>query len=113
MEETVAEMEAPKPEVETEFKKPVLIGRIGKLPKKAKTEADKAAPEIPKAETSPKASETSPKSNLPPAVLLKEISTPIPYKEPKWSGICPDGEIIVLFVKFQLNQIQFCLNFRL
>lgn len=24
-------------------------------------------------------------------MLLKELSTPIPYKEPKWSGLCPDG----------------------
>ncbi|KAI8433230.1 hypothetical protein MSG28_015308 [Choristoneura fumiferana] len=98
MEETTAELEAPQPKVETEFKKPVLIGRIGKLPKRAKSEVDKAPPEIQKAETSPKASEPSPKSNLPPAVLLKEISTPIPYKEPKWSGLCPDGSDYALEV---------------
>ncbi|KPI96388.1 Kanadaptin [Papilio xuthus] len=74
----------------TEFKKPVLIGRIGKLPKKAKLEADK--PKEPKTEEiNIQTSEPIAKSSLPPAVLMKELSTPIPYKEPKWSGICPDG----------------------
>ncbi|XP_026322681.1 kanadaptin [Hyposmocoma kahamanoa] len=74
-----------------EFKKPVLIGRIGKLPKKAKTDQEKAAEE--KIDVTPPepTSESNAKSSLPPAVLLKELSTPIPYKEPKWSGLCPDG----------------------
>ncbi|KAL0809234.1 hypothetical protein ABMA28_011453 [Loxostege sticticalis] len=85
-------------EQQSEFKKPVLIGRIGKLPKKAKTDAEKV---VERKET-PKSSEQSVqsdviktqsdnKSSLPPAVLLKELSTPIPYKEPKWSGLAPDG----------------------
>ncbi|CAK1546419.1 unnamed protein product [Leptosia nina] len=74
-----------------EFKKPVLIGRIGKLPKKAKPEADKPSEDeqsnpVDKHEEGEKV-----KSSLPPAVLLKELSVPIPYKEPKWSGVCPDG----------------------
>ncbi|CAF4888128.1 unnamed protein product [Pieris macdunnoughi] len=75
-----------------EFKKPVLIGRIGKVPKKIKSDAEKLSQQvdISNEENSSKASESI-KSPLPPAVLLKELSTPIPYKEPKWSGICPDG----------------------
>ncbi|XP_045538452.1 kanadaptin [Papilio machaon] len=74
----------------TEFKKPVLVGRIGKLPKKAKLEADK--PKEPKTEEiNTQSSEPIAKSSLPPAILIKELATPIPYKEPKWSGICPDG----------------------
>ncbi|XP_063632766.1 kanadaptin [Cydia splendana] len=82
---------------ESEFKKPVLVGRVGKLPKKAKTEPEKVPPSEPKPET-PSKPESSAKSNLPPAVLLKEISTPIPYKEPKWSGLCPDGSDYALEV---------------
>ncbi|XP_045529444.1 kanadaptin [Pieris brassicae] len=75
-----------------EFKKPVLIGRISKVPKKVKSDAEKLPQPVDNSneENSLKASE-SVKSPLPPAVLLKELSTPIPYKEPKWSGICPDG----------------------
>lgn len=75
-----------------EFKKPVLIGRIGKLPKKAKIYSQKAEEE--KIDDTPKesTSETNSKTSLPPAVLLKELSSPIPYKEPKWSGQCPDGK---------------------
>ncbi|XP_013199181.1 kanadaptin [Amyelois transitella] len=78
-------------ETKIEFKKPVLIGRIGKLPKKAKSDIEK--PTEPKADekTNESSGDSSSKSNLPPAVLLKELSTPIPYKEPKWSGLCPDG----------------------
>ncbi|XP_048488105.1 kanadaptin isoform X1 [Plutella xylostella] len=82
---------APKPE----FKKPVLFGRVGKLPQKVKNEAEKAKG----VDTKPKEDDkmdkpkerVSAKSSLPPALLLKEMSTPIPYKEPKWSGLCPDG----------------------
>ncbi|XP_013143059.1 PREDICTED: kanadaptin [Papilio polytes] len=73
-----------------EFKKPVLVGRIGKLPKKVKQEVDNL--KEPKTEgPNTQTSEPIAKSSLPPAVLIKELATPIPYKEPKWSGICPDG----------------------
>lgn len=77
-----------------EFKKPVLIGRIGKLPKKVNVDPEKAGEE--KIDIKPKesTSESNSKSSLPPAVLLKELSTPIPYKEPKWSGVCPDGKLL-------------------
>lgn len=81
-----------------EFKKPVLVGRVGKLPKKAKSVTEKSPEES--NEEKPKEiqihiqtpKDSGSKSSLPPAVLLKELSTPIPYKEPKWSGICPDGK---------------------
>lgn len=78
-----------------EFKKPVLIGRIGKLPKKAKVDQEKAGEE--KIDVTPTESTSEPNSmsSLPPAVLLKELSTSIPYKEPKWSGLCPDGKLLV------------------
>ncbi|CAH2056226.1 unnamed protein product, partial [Iphiclides podalirius] len=79
-----------------EFKKPVLIGRIGKLPKKTKLETEKPCDD--KTEVNKNLSEPNPKSSLPPAVLLKEHYTPIPYKEPKWSGICPDGSEYALEV---------------
>ena len=82
----------PPTEDKIEFKKPVLFGRIGKLPKKVKTEAEKASEEKQVESPVEKSSESTSKSSLPPAVLLKELSTPIPYKEPKWSGICPDGK---------------------
>ncbi|CAH2101963.1 unnamed protein product [Euphydryas editha] len=74
-----------------EFKKPVLIGRIGQLPKKAKNEQEKPTESTSQEKSSENTSELNTKQSLPPAVLLKELSTPIPYKEPKWSGLCPDG----------------------
>lgn len=74
-----------------EFKKPVLIGRIGQLPKKAKNEQEKPTESKSQEKSKENTSELNPKQSLPPAVLLKELSTPIPYKEPKWSGLCPDG----------------------
>lgn len=77
-----------------EFKKPVLIGRIGQLPKKAKNEQEKPTETKSQEKSKENTSELNPKQFLPPAVLLKELSTPIPYKEPKWSGLCPDGEYI-------------------
>lgn len=91
--------ETSKAEAKLEFKKPVLIGRIGKLPKKAKPDAGKPPEatkdeEPAKKEPSENTSNTSSKSSLPPSVLLKEMSTPIPYKEPKWSGLCPDGKTL-------------------
>ncbi|KAJ8706270.1 hypothetical protein PYW08_010896 [Mythimna loreyi] len=90
--------EKQKTEDKIEFKKPVLFGRIGKLPKKVKNESE--TPSEDKLVASPvvKTSESTSKSSLPPAVLLKELSTPIPYKEPKWSGICPDGSEYALEV---------------
>ncbi|KAJ0182875.1 hypothetical protein K1T71_000851 [Dendrolimus kikuchii] len=81
----------PKNEDKIEFKKPVLIGRIGKLPKKAKNETEKPAVPSNEVPNVDEQSETNVKSSLPPAILMKELSTPIPYKEPKWSGLCPDG----------------------
>lgn len=91
--ETQSEESPPRVE-QTEFKKPVLIGRIGKLPKRAKAEPEKVVTED---TTEQKRVEQKPevenKSSLPPAVLLKELSTPIPYKEPKWSGLCPEGTV--------------------
>ncbi|XP_026483390.2 kanadaptin [Vanessa tameamea] len=74
-----------------EFKKPVLIGRIGKLPKKVKIDEENPPESSSQEKRNENTSELSVKSSLPPAVLLKEILTPIPYKEPKWSGLCPDG----------------------
>lgn len=81
-----------------EFKKPVLIGRIGKLPKKTIGVTEKISEE--KNINKPVESDTVPTStsSLPPAVLLKELSTPIPYKEPKWSGLCPEGSDYALEV---------------
>ncbi|XP_059056627.1 kanadaptin [Achroia grisella] len=87
-----------KNEPQMEFKKPVLIGRIGKLPKKAKNEPEKSNIEKKDEESSENNSESKTKSNLPPAVLLKELSMTIPYKEPKWSGLCPDGSDYALEV---------------
>ncbi|XP_075988596.1 kanadaptin [Anticarsia gemmatalis] len=87
-----------KQEEKIEFKKPVLFGRIGKLPKKAKNESEKAPEEKNVEKPVENSSESSSKSSLPPAVLLKELSTPIPYKEPKWSGLCPDGSDYALEV---------------
>lgn len=81
-----------KSESAAEFKKPVLFGRIGKLPKKVKNEPEKPAEEKNEQKPVENASESRSESILPPAVLLKELSTPIPYKEPKWSGLCPDGK---------------------
>lgn len=75
-----------------EFKKPVLIGRVGKLPKKAKNDLEKAGQEEIDIKPEVSTSDSNSKSSLPPDVLLKESSTLIPYKEPKWSGQCPDGK---------------------
>lgn len=85
----------PKVEMQNEFKKPILVGRIGKLPKKAKTEIELRNSQESQPQNANDSSEISQtekgKSDLAPAILLKELSTPIPYKEPKWSGLCPDG----------------------
>ncbi|XP_026754346.1 kanadaptin [Galleria mellonella] len=97
MEENKSE-ESSKNESQTEFKKPVLIGRIGKLPKKAKNESEKFVEEKKGENSSENITEANVKSNLPPAMLLKEMSTVIPYKEPKWSGLCPDGSDYALEV---------------
>lgn len=51
-----------------EFKKPVFTGRVGKLPKKIKTDPG----------------ERSEPNN-------EESFVPVPYRVPKWSGLCPDG----------------------
>ncbi|XP_046975844.1 kanadaptin [Vanessa cardui] len=85
------ESSVPPTQEKIEFKKPVLIGRIGKLPKKVKTDEENPPESSSQEKRNENASEISVKSSLPPAVLLKEILTPIPYKEPKWSGLCPDG----------------------
>lgn len=79
------------------FKKPVLIGRIGKLPKRANIVAKKAPEEnTPQMPIEPKetAPETSSNSFVIPQVSSKELSAPVPYKEPKWSGLCPDGKLV-------------------
>ncbi|CAH0713014.1 unnamed protein product, partial [Brenthis ino] len=91
--------EAPKQE-KIEFKKPVLVGRVGKPPKKVKTESDNAieSSSYQRDNENTMGFPTNPKSSLPPAVLLKELSTPIPYKEPKWSGTCPEGSEYALEV---------------
>lgn len=87
-----------KREAQPEFKKPVLVGKIGKLPKKAKSDTTKVPEKTIEAKPNEiqiyiqNPIESGSKSSLPPAVLLKELSTPIPYKEPKWSGMCPDGK---------------------
>ncbi|XP_041971042.1 kanadaptin [Aricia agestis] len=67
-----------------EFKKPVFIGRVGKLPKKVKTE--KEISEVDNKQQTPEehSSETAQHA-------AKELLTPCSYKEPKWSGVCPDG----------------------
>ncbi|KOB68454.1 putative smad nuclear interacting protein [Operophtera brumata] len=87
---------SPVQEVKDEpFKKPVLIGRIGKLPKKATKEPIKAPEEkTPEAPIEPKetALKSSSGSFVIPQVSSKELSALVPYKEPKWSGLCPDGK---------------------
>ncbi|OWR53993.1 putative smad nuclear interacting protein [Danaus plexippus plexippus] len=80
-----------------EFKKPILFGKIGKLPKKSKAEPS-ATEEKKDEEKNENTTEGHSKSSLPPAVLLKELSIPIPYKEPKWSGFCPEGSDYALEV---------------
>ncbi|KAG6443881.1 hypothetical protein O3G_MSEX003061 [Manduca sexta] len=85
-----------KKEEQTEFKKPVLIGRIGKLPKKAKNEPETPVEEKKSEEPKENVSEGS-KNSLPPGISMKDF-TPIPYKEPKWSGMCPDGSDYALEV---------------
>lgn len=89
-------MEEPKIEEKIEFKKPVLFGRIGKLPKKIKDDTEKTTDDKNVEKPLDKSSESTSKSPLPPAVLMKELSIPIPYKEPKWSGMCPDGKQLLL-----------------
>ncbi|GBP48332.1 Kanadaptin [Eumeta japonica] len=76
---------------------PVLIGKIGKLPRKVPDMKKKTEEE--NEEKLKQNNENLQSANsLPPAVLLKEMSTPIPYKEPKWSGLCPDGSDYALEV---------------
>lgn len=90
----MAENKTPSPqnEVKIEFKKPVLFGRVGKLPKKVKNESEKVIEE-PKDETPAESiTGSTSKESIPPPAHKKEGLIPIPYKEPKWSGLCPDGE---------------------
>ncbi|CAH0404494.1 unnamed protein product [Chilo suppressalis] len=82
--------ETPKQEPVIEFKKPVLFGRIGKLPKKVTHDHEKAAEDKKVPEPTETKSE-EPNNSSSTTVTQKESVTPIPYKEPKWSGICPDG----------------------
>lgn len=78
------------------FKKPVLIGRIGKLPKKAKSETVNTYEENPpvnaKESKETLAPESSSKSIVSTQDSSKELSCPVAYKEPQWSGMCPDGK---------------------
>lgn len=71
------------------FKKPVLIGRIGKLPKKAKSEPvpDEKPPE--KASELEETEIESASSSL--SQDTSKVVITAAYKEPKWSGLCPDG----------------------
>lgn len=93
MEETqeIKVQDSQKKDEQIEFKKPVLFGRIGKLPRQVKNVAEKNIEEKQVEKPKEIKCDSDLRNNLPPAVLLKELSTPIPYKEPKWSGICPDG----------------------
>ncbi|XP_012545687.1 kanadaptin isoform X2 [Bombyx mori] len=96
----MAENKTPSPQNEEkiEFKKPVLFGRVGKLPKKVKNESEKVIEE-PKDETPAESiTESTSKESIPPPAHKKEGLIPIPYKEPKWSGLCPDGSDYALEV---------------
>lgn len=90
----------------SEFKKPVLIGRVGKLPRKIEKiytkHSESNEDEITEFTHSETSSSDTPrtgnneelkkklKEHLSPAELLKE-QLPLPYKEPKWSGLPPKG----------------------
>ncbi|CAH0699574.1 unnamed protein product [Spodoptera exigua] len=76
------------------FKKPVLFGRIGKLPKKVKNEAEEPTDSDNQQQenSGSKVSRSNERGKESPVIVANDVlSMPIPYKEPKWSGICPDG----------------------
>ncbi|KAK4881671.1 hypothetical protein RN001_004990 [Aquatica leii] len=83
----------------TTFKKPVLIGKIGRLPRKIgliKTTVDVSKSECKEIVDLPNDSNSEEKTTDP-SVLVKPFKTPaqqitensiaLPYKEPKWSGL--------------------------
>ncbi|CAH1642323.1 unnamed protein product [Spodoptera littoralis] len=91
-------MEEPSDKQNTEekivFKKPVLFGRIGKLPKKVKNDPEEATDNEnqQQEQNSSKTSRSNERGKDSPMIVANDVlSMPIPYKEPKWSGICPDG----------------------
>lgn len=103
-----------KPEVEfaptLEFKKPVLIGRIGKLPRKvvitSNNPDESEPPKAPEPIETPVEveEEIQPRrkslDRLSPAELLKNQS-PLPYKEPKWSGLPSAGIFSYYFLIYR------------
>lgn len=80
-------MDTSKSKPEIEFKKPILIGKIGKLPRMV----DKMQQQTPKANEDLTETENEHTENI--ELVEKEeppsqsLNNPIPYKEPNWSGI--------------------------
>ncbi|CAG9794403.1 unnamed protein product [Diatraea saccharalis] len=91
MEESTKSDDAPKEEPQIEFKKPVLFGRIGKLPKKVLQDSVTVTEDKNAFKTNEPGTKSDEQKHASPAISNKELLAPIPYKEPKWSGICPDG----------------------
>lgn len=99
--------EAKPPEEFVEFKKPIFVGKIGRLPRKLITpEARETQQAVGSSSSQPVAKSPQVSSdnrskdkvkNLTPALLMKEKSIPLPYKEPKWSGLPPPGNVIQYF----------------
>lgn len=84
------------------FKKPVLlIGKVGKLPRKAKFEAlddvetkkEEVAVELPEESSDDDAAiaEVKPTPEVVPAKTVEVQLTSVNYKEPKWSALPPEG----------------------
>lgn len=72
-----------------EFKKPIFIGKIGKLPTKVVKKSDESKPIEEKTDDPSKiTNESSPADDQP------QTNTPKPYKEPAWSDIPPPGNLI-------------------
>lgn len=91
-------MEEPSDNQKTEekivFKKPVLFGRIGKLPKKVKNDSEETtdAENQQQEKSGSNTARSNERGKESPVIIANDVlSMPIPYKEPKWSGICPDG----------------------
>lgn len=114
--ETSDEVSEEKPPEEfVEFKKPIFVGKIGRLPRKLVTQEARETPQAvgssgsqPIAKSSQVTSDNRSKDkikNLTPALLMKEKSIPLPYKEPKWSGLPPPGNMFKLFNSYVCNLV--------
>lgn len=76
---------------ESEFKKPILIGKIGKLPRKVTSSTIQTNKSIVKVIEPEVVEEIIECNQSPQQQHQSNLETPLPYTEPEWSGL-PDTD---------------------